>query len=63
METFVKLWGPAGQEMALQLKFGEDHGDWATFGVDLLTEKELGIGKGDLVGLEGCLEKLKGALL
>ena len=62
-ETYVKLWGPAGEEMGTQYKFGEDHGDWADFKADLLTTQQLGIRDDQLVGIEDYLGKIKGALL
>ncbi|MCJ1477415.1 hypothetical protein MMC13_006086 [Lambiella insularis] len=62
-EEYIKLWGPFGQEMDSQYKFGEEFGDWGTFREDLLTEEELGIERGQLVGLERYLESVKATLL
>ena len=49
--------------MATQYKFGAESGNWDQYGVDLLSEEELGIQKGELVGLEETLEGLKASLL
>ena len=62
-DTYVKLWGPAGEEMARQYKFGEDYGNWADFKQDPLTAQQLGIPGDHLVGIEAYLGKIKGALL
>ncbi|MCJ1398028.1 hypothetical protein MMC11_001225 [Xylographa trunciseda] len=60
---YVTLWGPYGLEMSKQYAFGGDHGDWDDFKPDLLGAKQLGIGEGELVGLEPFLESIKATLL
>lgn len=58
-ESITELWGPAGEEMALQFKWGEEV-DWSEgFGVGhlMVSKEELGIK--DCVGFRATIEKLK----
>ena len=61
-ESFVELFGVFGEEFARQLKWGEVAGDWVTFpgaeGGERVSEKDLGIQEGEVVGLKGCLQAL-----
>jgi hypothetical protein len=58
VESFTNLWGPAGEEMALQFKWGEEM-DWSSDlgGGQFVTKEELGIE--NCVGFRSTIEKLK----
>ncbi|KAK4548232.1 hypothetical protein LTR36_010102 [Oleoguttula mirabilis] len=63
-ETFEKLWGPAGREMALQYASGEMWDDWDTQRPgEMCTPEDLRIKPGELVDLKGNLTNLKSKLL
>ncbi len=62
VEGFVELFGEFGAEFARQLKWGEVAGDWRPFpgteGGEKISEEDLGIKKGEVVDLKGCLQVL-----
>lgn len=59
-EDFVKVWGPPGEEYAMQLRWHEFVSDWAdALKGDFVSMEELGI-KANGVGHRGALEKIKG---
>lgn len=58
VEAFSALWGPAGQELALQFKFGELCNPWAET-KDHISAQELGISEEEVVGFRGTIEGLK----
>lgn len=63
-QQFEKVWGPAGEEMALQYEFGESHGDWESMRKDQVCQpEEMGITQDQLVDLRGHLTSLKAKLL
>ncbi|KAL2192650.1 hypothetical protein P885DRAFT_72845 [Corynascus similis CBS 632.67] len=57
-ETWTKLWGPAGTELAWQFKFGELCDPWQVDGQDYISADELGIDAKEVVGFEGTLKGL-----
>ncbi|KAH7130090.1 hypothetical protein B0J11DRAFT_522400 [Dendryphion nanum] len=57
-EAWTKLWGPAGNELALQFKFGELCDPWAET-EEFISPEELGIDKNEVVGFRGTIEGLK----
>lgn len=58
-ETYDALWPSWGGEMAKQLKWGETVKNWGSLREGVLMGSDLGI-EGQLVGLKGCLQNLKG---
>ncbi|KAF2471148.1 NAD(P)-binding protein [Lindgomyces ingoldianus] len=57
-EAYEEIWGLPGNEMAMQLKFGEEITDWmANF--DWVNMEELGIKKEEVPGCKMALEGLK----
>lgn len=58
MESWTKLWGPAGNELALQFRFGELCDPWVVRN-DFISPEELGIDTNEVVGFRGTIEKLK----
>jgi len=58
-KAFTRLWGPYGEEMGMQYKFGAEFGDWDALQPDMVKMEELGIKKSELKGLEETLEMLK----
>lgn len=57
-DAWTKLWGPAGNELSLQFKYGELCDPWEedeTF----ISAKELAIDPKEVVGFKGTIEKLK----
>jgi NmrA-like family len=58
-EAFTRLWGPYGEEMGMQYKFGAEFGDWDALQPDMVKMEELGIKRSELTGLEETLEMLK----
>jgi hypothetical protein len=63
-EAFTRLWGPYGEEMGMQYKFGAEFGNWDDFESDLMVKtEELGIKRSELKGLEETFEILKPALI
>lgn len=63
-DSFARLWGPAGVEMAQQYAFGEAVDDWeAQKKQDICQPEEIGIKKEQLVDLRGHLMELKAKLL
>ena len=63
-ESFAEMWGePGGKELADMYKFCEYVTDWGLLRQgNLLTPEDLGIQKGELVGMERALEGLKAML-
>ncbi|KAK7526383.1 uncharacterized protein IWZ02DRAFT_430468 [Phyllosticta citriasiana] len=60
VESFTELLGMAGQEAALQLKFGEEVPDWYDHVKDhFVTKEELGITTDEVPGFRASLEILK----
>lgn len=59
LEAWTKLWGPAGNELGLQFKFGEACDPWEERD-DYISPEDLGIDRNEVVGFRGCIEKLKG---
>lgn len=57
-EAYECLWGAAGAELALQLKYGELCDPWAER-EDFITPQELGINADEVVGFTGAIEKLR----
>jgi hypothetical protein len=57
-EAWTKLWGPAGNELALQFKFGELCDPWEET-VDHISPEDLGIDRNEVVGFKGTIEGLK----
>ena len=63
-EKFEGVWGPAGEEMALQYAFGESCGDWESMKKEKICQpEEMGITRDQLVDLRGHLTTLKAKLL
>ena len=63
-EVFERVWGPAGEEMALQYEFGEACGDWESMKKgEVCQPGEIGVTKDQLVDLRGHLMGLKARLL
>lgn len=62
MSLFAKLFGNMGRELANQCIWFEDLQGWGALRKGLLTAKDLGIDENKLVGLKGCLERLKAHL-
>jgi hypothetical protein len=58
IETWTKLWGPAGNELGLQFKFGELCDPWE---VDetFISPEELSIDQNEVVRFRGTIEGLK----
>lgn len=61
-EAFNRLWGPYGEEMGRQFKFGAEFGDWDALEPDVIKMEDLGIERSELKGLEETLKVLKPAL-
>jgi NmrA-like family len=63
-EDFESLWGIYGSELASQLRFSEEYGDWNSFKSkeEVVTIDKLGL-SGKLVGLEETLAGLKAMLV
>lgn len=57
-EAWTKLWGPAGNELSLQFKFGELCDPWEET-QDHISPEDLGIDRNEVVGFGGTIEKLK----
>ncbi len=62
-EAFTRIWGPYGEEMGMQFKFGAEHGDWDALKPDMVKTEELGIKAAELKGLHETLEMLKLSLI
>ena len=60
-QDYEGVWGKEfGEEMALGLNISEVESDWrAAHKADVVTAEELGIGRGELVGLRETLEREK----
>lgn len=58
IDAWTKLWGPAGNELGLQFKFGELCDPWEE-NEDFISPKELGIDEKEVVGFRGTIEGLK----
>jgi hypothetical protein len=58
IDAWTQLWGPAGNELGLQFKFGEMCDPWEETD-EFITAKELGIDEGEVVGFRGTIEGLK----
>jgi hypothetical protein len=58
LEDWTKLWGPAGNELALQFKFGMKCDPWVET-EDHISPEELGIDTQEVVGFRGTIEALK----
>lgn len=58
IDAFTKLWGPAGNEVGLQLKFGELCDPWEEDETFIMPE-ELSIDASEAVGFRGTIEGLK----
>ncbi|KAH9220803.1 hypothetical protein DL95DRAFT_478045 [Leptodontidium sp. 2 PMI_412] len=61
-EQFEDFWGTPGKELAAQYTFGAEYSDWGVGGEVFLTAEELGLQKGDLIGLKQVLVGLKSLL-
>ena len=63
-ESFAEMWGePGGKELADMYEFCQFVTDWGVHRQgNLLTPEDLGIKKGELVGMERALEGLKAML-
>lgn len=60
VEDFVQLWGPAGHEAALQLKFGEVVPDWYEHRkASFVTAEELDLSPEDIGTFQSALELVK----
>ena len=58
--AFATMWGPGGHELAEMFKFCEAVDDWTDHRKgELVSAEDLGINKGELVGMQQSLEKLK----
>ncbi|KAF2751405.1 NAD(P)-binding protein [Sporormia fimetaria CBS 119925] len=58
IDAWTKLWGPAGNELGLQFKFGEMCDPWEETD-EFISPEELGIDKNEVVGFRGTIEGLK----
>jgi hypothetical protein len=58
IDAWTKLWGPAGNELGLQFKFGEMCDPWEVT-EDFISPEELGIDPEEVVGFRGTIEGLK----
>lgn len=58
IDAWTKLWGPAGNELGLQFKFGEMCDPWEET-EDFISPEELGIDRNEVVGFRGTIEGLK----
>jgi hypothetical protein len=58
LEDWTNLWGPAGNELGLQFKFGERCDPWAETD-EHISPEELGIDPKEVVGFRGTIEGLK----
>jgi hypothetical protein len=58
IDAWTKLWGPAGNELGLQFKFGEMCDPWEET-EEFISPEELGIDKNEVVGFRGTIEGLK----
>jgi hypothetical protein len=58
IDAWTKLWGPAGNELGLQFKFGEMCDPWE---VDetFISAEDLSIDANEVVGFRGTIERLK----
>ncbi|KAK1830949.1 NAD(P)-binding protein [Podospora conica] len=57
-ESWTKMWGPLGEELAQQFKFGEICDPWEETD-EFISPAELGIREDEVIGFRGALEKLK----
>jgi hypothetical protein len=57
-EAVTKLYGPMGNELALQFKFGEACDPWEVT-KDHISPEELSIDRNEVVGFRGTIEGLK----
>lgn len=62
LEAWTALWGPAGNELGLQFRFGEMCDPWEVT-AEHISAEELGIKEEEVVGCRGTLEGLKGFLV
>lgn len=60
-DSWAKMWGPLGEELARQLKFGEMCDPWEETD-EFISPAELGIREEEVIGFRGALEKLKDLL-
>jgi hypothetical protein len=58
IDAYTKLWGPAGNEVGLQFKYGEMCDPWDVDDT-FITPEELSINAEEVVGFRGTLEGLK----
>ncbi|PSN59356.1 NAD(P)-binding protein [Corynespora cassiicola Philippines] len=58
IDAWTALWGPAGNELGLQFKFGEMCDPWEER-EDFISPEELGIDPDEVVGFRGTIEGLK----
>lgn len=61
-EAFDARFPKAGAEFAAQLQWGEAVGEWARLREGVVSGEELGVDGGEVVGLKGYLEGVKGVL-
>ncbi|CAN8098012.1 unnamed protein product [Discula destructiva] len=61
VESYVRLWGPAAAELALQFQYGELCDPWAERD-DYVSPGELGIDVEEVVGFRGAIEKIHSGL-
>lgn len=57
-ESYSRLWGPSGDEMGLQFKFGEMCDPWQETD-EFISPGELGIDANEVVGFRQTIEGLK----
>lgn len=58
IDAWTKLWGPAGNELGLQFKFGEICDPWEA-DETFISPEELSIDVDEVVGFRGTIEGLK----
>lgn len=58
IDDFTAMFGPAGNEYALQLQYGERCDPWEV-NDDFIGEKELELDLNEVIGFRGVMEKLK----
>lgn len=57
-ESWTKLWGDAGAELAAQFKWGEMCDPWEET-ENHISPEELGVDRAEVVGFQGTIEGLK----
>lgn len=62
LDAWTQLWGPAGNELSLQFKYGELRDPWQETD-EFISSAELGIDEKEVVGFRGTIEGLKHMML